>query len=160
MILLARAKDAEFWQMVIFALAASAVILVFILVKRKRQRGWPSPRRIVPPPPPPPQGGWPPSAREVQANLDRLRAVQATSASAAAKRGPAQLQLDAGAFKPVTDRQATAEARGIGNLWGNPWFGRRDLIPPAEDPRTNLIDRAMVGHGLITPEDLVEIHTI
>jgi retron-type reverse transcriptase len=40
------------------------------------------------------------------------------------------------------------------------WFGRRDLIPPAHDTRTNLIDRAMVTHGLLTPEELEHIHKI
>ena len=40
------------------------------------------------------------------------------------------------------------------------WFGRRDLIPPEQDTRTNLIDRAMVTHGLLTPEELEHIHKI
>jgi len=42
----------------------------------------------------------------------------------------------------------------------NRWFGRRDVIPPISDPRTALIDRAMVGQGLLTPEQLVEIHGV
>jgi retron-type reverse transcriptase len=169
--IIARTRELPWGQRIIIWLAIAAVILIWILsAKKKRGGGFtPPPRRIVPPPPPP-QGSWPPNAREVQSNLDRLRAVQAASTTRAStstappprpgQRGPAKLDLDAGQFKPVTDRQATAEARGLGNLWGNPWFGRRDLIPPPEDPRTNLIDRAMVGHGLITPEELVEIHTI
>ena len=68
------------------------------------------------------------------------------------------LDLDPGLFAPQTHDQTKAAAAAAGNLWGNPWFGRRDLIPPASDPRTILIDRAMVGHGLLTPEELVEIH--
>ena len=47
-----------------------------------------------------------------------------------------------------------------GTLFRNPWFGRRDLIPPASDGRTLLIDRGMVGMGLLTPEQLVKIHQI
>ena len=39
-------------------------------------------------------------------------------------------------------------------------FGRRDRIPSAVDPRTKLIDQAMVGQGLIKPEELVRIHEI
>src|SRR5207302_3873302 len=70
------------------------------------------------------------------------------------------LNLDPGNFQPLTDDQTKAQARGAGSLFGNPWFGRRDLIPPASDPRTLLIDRAMVGHGLLTPEELTEIHTV
>src|SRR6185437_3508594 len=46
------------------------------------------------------------------------------------------------------------------SLLNNPWFGRRDMIPPADDPRTLLIDRAMVTQGLITPEQLAEIHAV
>ncbi len=45
-----------------------------------------------------------------------------------------------------------------GTLMQNPWFGRRDLIPPVEDERTLLIDRGMVAEGYLTPEELVEIH--
>ncbi len=45
-------------------------------------------------------------------------------------------------------------------LWGSPWFGRRDLIPPADDDRTKLIDRALVTHGLLSPEQLAEIHRV
>ena len=48
-------------------------------------------------------------------------------------------------------------ARAIGRpMWSNPWFGRRDLIPPDQDTRTLMIDRAMVTHGLLTPEELVQ----
>jgi len=39
-------------------------------------------------------------------------------------------------------------------------FGRRDRIPSPIDPRTKLIDQAMVGQGLIKPEELVRIHEI
>jgi retron-type reverse transcriptase len=42
----------------------------------------------------------------------------------------------------------------------NQWWGRRDLIPPTSDARTLLIDRAMVTQGLLTPEELVEIHRV
>jgi len=39
-------------------------------------------------------------------------------------------------------------------------FGRRSRIPSALDPRTKLIDQAMVGHGLIAPDELVKIHEL
>jgi retron-type reverse transcriptase len=45
-------------------------------------------------------------------------------------------------------------------LWGNPWFGRRDLIPPVSDKRTLIIDRAMATQGLITPDELTHIHAV
>jgi retron-type reverse transcriptase len=67
--------------------------------------------------------------------------------------------LDAGAFLPITRGEIKEAARGQ-NLFANPWFGRRDRIPPADDPRTGLIDRAMVTQGLLSPEELAEIHRV
>ncbi len=69
-------------------------------------------------------------------------------------------KLDTQQFAPLTTPAAKSQAKGLGSLWGNPWFGRRDLIPPVSDARTLLIDQAMVGQGLITPEELAEIHRI
>ncbi len=71
-----------------------------------------------------------------------------------------KLELDASQFTPLSEADVRKQARGLGSLWNNPWFGRRDLIPPVDDARTQLIDRAMVAHGLLTPEDLVEIHRV
>lgn len=68
--------------------------------------------------------------------------------------------FDLGNLTPLTDAQVKREARKLGPLWTSPWFGRRDLIPPASDPRTNMIDRAMIGQGLITAEELAEIHRV
>src|SRR5437870_1339656 len=65
---------------------------------------------------------------------------------------PRKLNLDPGQFTPLTSDQIKAKARGLGSLFRNPWFGRRDLIPPVSDDRTALIDRGMVGLGLLTPE--------
>jgi retron-type reverse transcriptase len=69
------------------------------------------------------------------------------------------LGLEAADFLPI-GRQELGESAPQVQTWGNPWFGRRDLIPPADDQRTKLIDRAMVTHGLLTPEQLVEIHQV
>ncbi|HUY90014.1 MAG TPA: reverse transcriptase family protein [Pirellulales bacterium] len=69
-------------------------------------------------------------------------------------------ELDGNPFAPLTDAEVKKQARGLGSLWNNPWFGRRDLIPPADDPRTLLIDRAMTSHGLLTPDELQEIHSV
>jgi retron-type reverse transcriptase len=40
------------------------------------------------------------------------------------------------------------------------WFGRRDIIPPVSDLRTKLIDRGMLTQGLLTAEQLAEMHTV
>jgi retron-type reverse transcriptase len=67
--------------------------------------------------------------------------------------------LDARQFLPISDKELKDKAKQI-NLWGNPWFGMRDRIPPASDPRTQLIDRAMVTRGYLTAEELVEMHRV
>ena len=76
-----------------------------------------------------------------------------------AKKAAGSLGLDAADYLPITREEIKEAAKGR-NLLRNPWFGRRDLIPPADDPRTQLIDRAMVTQGLITPEQLAEIHAV
>lgn len=73
--------------------------------------------------------------------------------------GKTSLGLDDSPYAPITRDEIKKAAKGI-DRFGNPWFGRRDLIPPADDPRTNLIDRAMVTQGLISAEELQEIHDV
>lgn len=68
------------------------------------------------------------------------------------------LKLDAAQFTPLSDAQIKDAARAAGSSLWSPWFGRRDRIPPADDPRTALIDRALLAHGLLSEQDLVEIH--
>ena len=76
-------------------------------------------------------------------------------------KAPRKLNLDPGQFAPLTSNQVRRRARWqVGSLFRNPWFGRRDLIPPVSDERTALINRGMVGLGLLTPEQLVEIHEV
>ncbi len=76
-------------------------------------------------------------------------------------KAPSKLNLDPGQFAPLTGDQVRRRARWqVGSMFRNPWFGRRDLIPPVSDERTALIDRGMVGLGLLTPEQLVEIHEV
>lgn len=70
---------------------------------------------------------------------------------------PTAMNLDASAFLPIS-RDELKEGAKQNRGWGSPWFGRRDLIPPADDERTKLIDRGLVTEGLLTPEQLVEIH--
>jgi retron-type reverse transcriptase len=72
---------------------------------------------------------------------------------------PAPLNLEASNYLPIARDDLKAAAGQI-QLWGSPWFGRRDVIPPANDERTKLIDRALVTHGLLTPEQLTEIHKV
>jgi RNA-directed DNA polymerase len=77
------------------------------------------------------------------------------------QKAPRKLNLDPGQFAPLSGAQLKARSLLVGgSLFRNPWFGRRDLIPPVTDQRTALIDRGMVGVGLLTPEQLVEIHEV
>src|SRR4029077_9221394 len=77
------------------------------------------------------------------------------------QKAPRKLNLDPGQFAPLTGDQLKRRSLLVGgSLFRNPWFGRRDLIPPVSDSRTALIDRGMVGVGLLTPEQLVEIHEV
>jgi retron-type reverse transcriptase len=75
------------------------------------------------------------------------------------QRPPRKLNLDASQFLPIERDELLKAAKGL-SLWASPWFGRRDLIPPADDQRTGLIDRALITHGLLTPEQLAEIHDV
>src|SRR5205809_7527176 len=62
-------------------------------------------------------------------------------------------------FLPISRAEIVAAGQG-GALLRNMWFGRRDLIPPVDDPRTRIIDRALVTHGLLTQEELAAIHRV
>jgi retron-type reverse transcriptase len=73
---------------------------------------------------------------------------------------PKQLNLEADQFAPISSSDALSQARASTTVRSNPWWGRLDTIPPASDERTLLIDRSLVAYGLLTPEDLVEIHKI
>src|SRR5262245_16218906 len=50
---------------------------------------------------------------------------------------PGQLDLNAADFLPMAREEMKEAAKDV-RRWG-PWFGRRDLIPPADDLRTKLI---------------------
>lgn len=67
--------------------------------------------------------------------------------------------LDAGDYLPITREEIKDEAKGK-NLFSTFAFGLRSVIPPADDLRTKLIDRAMVTHGILSPEQLREIHDV
>jgi RNA-directed DNA polymerase len=69
------------------------------------------------------------------------------------------INLNASAFLPI-GRDDLMRQSGSLNLFGNIWFGRRDLIPPVSDPRTMLIDRGMLSAGLLSADQLAEFHRI
>jgi RNA-directed DNA polymerase len=69
------------------------------------------------------------------------------------------INLNASAFLPIARDDLMRQAGSL-NLFGNIWFGRRDLIPPVSDPRTMLIDRGMLSAGLLSADQLAEFHRI
>jgi len=110
-------------------------------------------------------GARPPSPQQrltqVITDLQAREAGRTPQAPARQQKPARKLNLDPGQFAPLTNDQVRRRARWqMGSLFRNPWFGRRDLIPPPSDERTALIDRGMVGLGLLTPEQLVQIHEV
>jgi RNA-directed DNA polymerase len=79
--------------------------------------------------------------------------------SAVLKKGTRTFGLDVTDYLPISREEIKQAAKGK-SLLANVWFGRRDLIPPADDVRTQLVDRGMVTQSLITPEQLAEIHKV
>lgn len=74
---------------------------------------------------------------------------------------PESLDYDLGPFTPISADELKSAANRLSSDWNARWlFGRISRIPPADDPRTRLIDRAMVTQGLLTPEQLAEIHAV
>src|SRR5579863_2198983 len=45
------------------------------------------------------------------------------------------LDLDPGSFAPISDAELARRAARLPARFSSPWFGRRDLIPPADDAR-------------------------
>jgi retron-type reverse transcriptase len=92
--------------------------------------------------------------------VPRAQPAQPAKPAPAAPRQNKALDLDPGQFAAISSADAKAQALAAGNALHATLFqfGRRSVIPPADDPRTKIIDRAMVGQGLITPEELADIH--
>ena len=99
------------------------------------------------------------SASSTSTNPSAKPTTSSTAQAGPKVRAPITLNFDASDFLPINRSELLEAAKKL-TLWGNPWFGRRDIIPPANDDRTKLIDRAMVTQGILTPEQLNEIHRI
>jgi RNA-directed DNA polymerase len=123
------------------------------------------------PAPPPMQSNWPAPGAPVQNVPDNRPAppppVPIPSLAPVAprqeyrppERRDKTLALDAAQFRPLPADQIRSQAMST-QFSGFFEFGRRDRIPSPIDPRTKLIDQAMVGQGLIKPEELVRIHEL
>src|SRR5438477_4692140 len=63
-------------------------------------------------------------------------------------------------FLPVSRGELLKGGEEVRRTTGWMWFGRRDIIPPASDLRTKLIDRGMLTQGLLTAEQSAEMHIV
>jgi retron-type reverse transcriptase len=70
-----------------------------------------------------------------------------------------KVSYEAEEFLPIS-RKELREKSATQEIRTSPWWGRTDTIPPGDDPRTKLIDRALVTRGYLTPDQLVEIHRV
>jgi retron-type reverse transcriptase len=87
-------------------------------------------------------------------------ATPLAAAPAATAPTPAD-QYAADDYLPITRQEIVDAAKQHGRLLATAFqFGRQSQIPPAGDPRTQIIDRALVTNGLLTPEELAEIHRV
>src|SRR5688500_3463586 len=90
---------------------------------------------------PAPDTAWPPPAAAAPTGPPGLPPLAARSIPPTTT-GPtpppaagSSLDLSGSDFAPISDAEAKRMAGGLGSLWASPWFGRRDRIPPADDPR-------------------------
>ena len=64
-------------------------------------------------------------------------------------------------FLPISRQEIVDAAQKHGRLLATAFqFGRQSIIPPISDPRTEIIDRALITNGLLSPEELNEIHRV
>jgi RNA-directed DNA polymerase len=125
------------------------------MFRRTYKQAEPAP--VEPPPTATPSAGK--KSTRKKAKKPKAETPAPTPPSAEASAQPAAPEpLSADHFLPIEREELVSAAQKI-NLWGS-WFGRRDLIPPATDQRTGLVDRGLVTQGLLTPEELVEIHRV
>lgn len=119
-------------------------------------------RWLLGPPPRPPvptaPKAMPRSNDPVEPGRSRV-SVQQPDHARRVPTGPDPARLGLERFSPISQAELKSAAQQH-NLRRDPWLGRVDTIPPADDPRTNLIDRALVAEGYFTPEQLARIHEV
>jgi retron-type reverse transcriptase len=111
-----------------------------------------------------------------QAKPAQTKPAQTSAPSSSAARSPAQTGAPSSSApaSPARPRNPYAAADGILGLSAaelrkralriNPyrtaWIGRVDTIPPQSDERTALIDRGLILRGLLTEQQITEIHRV
>src|SRR5262245_4459706 len=96
-------------------------------------------------------GGLPQKkAVEVRPLPPRFPAPPPAPAKPAAPLPRAQANYATEEFAPISDKELRQKSKGS-EVANSPWWGRTDTIPPGDDARTKLIDRALVTRGYLTP---------
>ena len=103
------------------------------------------------------------SAR-VEASPPSRTASSAGLAPSPVPQQPAQPRSDrnpyeAGSILKLSAKEMRARALKI-QPWKTAWIGRVDTIPPQSDERTALIDRGVILRGLLTEDQVREIHRV
>ncbi len=75
------------------------------------------------------------------------------------QKSPPKNPLDASKLLALSPSQLRARALKI-NPYQTAWIGRVDVIPPQSDERTALIDRGLILRGLLSEEQIAEIHRV
>src|SRR5262245_21861402 len=120
---------------------------------RKLFGGKPAPPPTARPAPPPPARPVSPAAVPAQTGLP-------IPPRPVAKKPPDDPGPQPSDFLPVGRDELLKQAEDVRRTTGWMWFGRRDMIPPASDPRTKLIDRGMLSQKLLSADDLAEMHRV
>jgi RNA-directed DNA polymerase len=120
------------------------------------------PATAAPPPPAPPPAPAPaPAAATAPPAPPPTPAAPPPPPIPTERRPPAQpatsLKLDAAHLLPI-GRQELKESIESLIRRGAFRIGGRGSIPPGSDERTRLIDRALITQGLLSPEQIIEIH--
>jgi retron-type reverse transcriptase len=100
------------------------------------------------------------SARPAPVQAPAARSVAVAPAAPRPARAPAAPDpLAAGEILGLSADEMRKRALRI-NPYQTAWIGRTDTIPPQSDERTALIDRGLILRGLLTPEQIAEIHRV
>jgi RNA-directed DNA polymerase len=113
------------------------------------------PVKSAPPPAAPVKSAPPPAAAPPAA----ARPAAPAPAPAPAKKKTSDDPLDAGEILGLSAAELRKRALKI-QPYRTAWIGRVDTIPPQSDERTAIIDRGLILRGLLTEEQIKEIHRV
>lgn len=116
------------------------------------------PRGFAPPvSTPPPAPSWQPAPQQrAAATQSATTAYRSAPTASTAKLADPYEAHDILGLSPEETRKRSLKI----NPYQTAWIGRVDTIPPQSDERTALIDRGLILRGLLTQDQLREIHRV